>query len=56
MELIRAAGIPISDKVENSLHKAVALFLAAVKDPNVLDPWARKRHNSIYNGTTNLRF
>ena len=42
MELIRAAGIPISDKVENSLHKAVALFLAAVKDPNVLDPWARQ--------------
>ncbi len=50
MELIRAAGIPISNRVEERLHKAVALFLAAVKDPDVLDRWARQRHNSTYNG------
>lgn len=51
MEMIRAAGIPISDRVEKRLHKAVALFLAALDEPEILDPWARTQRNSTYDGS-----
>ncbi len=55
-EMIRAAGLPLSGRVEEKLHKAVALFVAAVEDPDVLDPWARKRHNATYDGRQDFDF
>lgn len=50
MELMRAAGLTPSEKLEGRLHSAVRLFLRAVDDHQVLDKWARTRHNSRYNG------
>ncbi|MHA1553698.1 MAG: alginate lyase family protein, partial [Alphaproteobacteria bacterium] len=56
MEMIRAADVPISNRVEERLHKAVALFIAAIEDPDVLDPWARQRFSSKYDGTQDFNF
>lgn len=56
MEMIRAAGIPISSRVEDRLHKAVALYLDALENPDILDPWARKQRNSKYNGKQDFDF
>jgi hypothetical protein len=50
MELMRAAKMPISPKLEKKLHAAVALFVAAIDDETILDKWARERHNAKYAG------
>lgn len=51
-EMMRAAGVPVSARAEQRLHAAVDLFLRAVDDYAVLDPWARQRHNGSYKGGT----
>ena len=50
MELMRAAGMPISDKLEKKLHSAVTLFVAAVDDPKTIDKWAKQAYHAVYTG------
>lgn len=51
MELMRAAGMKPSSKLEDRLHAAVELFIRAVEDHSVLDRWAKVKRNSRYNGS-----
>lgn len=48
MEMLRAAGGSVPAGLEDRLHEAVRLFIAAVRNHGALDPWASKAHNAIY--------
>ncbi|MEX1180562.1 MAG: alginate lyase family protein [Cucumibacter sp.] len=56
LELIRAAGLPVSEQFEEHLHSAVALLLDAIEDPASIDPWAKAAHNAQYSGTQEWNF
>jgi hypothetical protein len=51
MELMRAAGMMPPAELEEDLHRAVAVFIAGVKDHSTLDKWATLANNSVYDGT-----
>ncbi len=51
MELMLAAGMKPSSKLEDRLHAAVDLFIRAVSDHSVLDRWAKVKRNSRYKGS-----
>ncbi|RYE09786.1 MAG: hypothetical protein EOP22_08040 [Hyphomicrobiales bacterium] len=51
MELMRAAGMTPPAALEEDLHRAVAVFIAGVKDHSTLDKWAKLANNSVYDGT-----
>jgi hypothetical protein len=54
MEMMRAAGMVPSEKLEKLLHGAVQLFVSAVADPdNFMDPWARDNTRARYQGKQN---
>lgn len=48
LEMMRAAGGRVPSELESKLHEAVRLFIAGVRDPGALDPWAKEAHNAIY--------
>ena len=55
MEIARAASVEIPTNLENKLLKAVELFHDAYLDHSVIEPWAKKRHNSqASNGHQNM--
>jgi hypothetical protein len=52
MELMRAAGVTPSEKLEAGLHRAVDLFAEAVMHPDaVMDKWAKQNVRARYEGT-----
>jgi hypothetical protein len=56
MELMRAAGVTPPAELEEDLHRAVAVFIAGVKDHSTLDKWAKVANNSVYDGTQDWDF
>jgi hypothetical protein len=46
IEIARAANVEIPTTLEKKLLKAVELFHDAYLDHSVIEPWAKKRHNS----------
>ena len=52
MEMMRASGPSVDPGMKERLHKAVDIFVRAVDDFGVIDPWAEQRHNSVNDGET----
>lgn len=48
MEIARAVGVRPPNGLEDRLHRAVRLFISAVQDHSVLDPWAKLANNARY--------
>lgn len=46
LEIARVANVQIPDNLEKKLLKAAELFNDAYLDHSVIEPWAKKRHNS----------